>query len=57
MRKIEFYCYTYNLNIGACLLNLYFFPQIKALKRERAETIIEKEEAVDDPLENGMRPF
>lgn len=30
-------------------------PQIKALRRERVETIVGKEELVDDPMENGIK--
>lgn len=44
-------------NTESSFLNIYFLPQIKALKREHVETIIEKEEAVDDPLENGLTQF
>lgn len=28
-------------------------PQIRSLRRERVETIVEKEELVDDPMDNG----
>lgn len=31
-----------------------FLPQIKALRRERVEIIVGKEELVDDPMENGI---
>lgn len=44
-------------NTESSFLNIYFLPKIKALKREHVETIREKEEAVDDPLENGMTQF
>lgn len=39
------------------MLSQSLLLQIKAFKRDHEETIIEKEEAVDDPLENGMKPF
>lgn len=39
---------------ASSLKTLPFLPQIKALRREHVETILEKEELVDDPTENGI---
>lgn len=35
------------------LQSVSFLPQIRSLRRERAETTVEKEELVDHPMENG----
>lgn len=35
------------------ILFSHLLPQIRSLRRERVETIAEKEELVDDPMENG----
>lgn len=37
----------------AFILFSHLLPQIRSLRRERVETVAEKEELVDDPMENG----
>lgn len=38
------------------LVNVIFF-QIKALRRERVETILGKEGLVDEPAKNGIKSY